>query len=150
MRAITLSRKSFWLLVPFVVLGWVLGAAGAAGAAFVVVVVGLVLCPFANLITGEPPVLKGAEHAAAKAGIPNPRVALARNRAQKQTKADIARAAQYTPEEAEAVIRRGKAAQANLDYVTPRFDKLVRGQSAGCAGCRVMRPHKCAFNTGME
>ena len=54
MRAISLSSKSFWLLVPFVVVGWVLGAAGAGGAAFVVVAVGLVLCPFANLVDFEP------------------------------------------------------------------------------------------------
>jgi hypothetical protein len=53
MKFITLTRKSFLVLLPFVILGWILGAAGSSGAAVAVVMVGLVLCPFANLTGGN-------------------------------------------------------------------------------------------------
>jgi hypothetical protein len=52
-RAISLTGKSFLVLLPFVIFGWILAAAGIGGAAAAVVMVGLVLCPFANLTGGN-------------------------------------------------------------------------------------------------
>jgi hypothetical protein len=133
-RAITLTRKSFWALAPFVALGWVLGAAGSPGAAVAVIAVGLVLCPFANLISGEPPVVDGAKRVAA--GLKAPAKAQRR-----PTDKQIARAVAH--EVARDIMVR---------QIVPSMREkcYFMGASRGCAGCKAKTPHGCRIFTGME